>query len=45
MGKQSKHVRGTVAQPPQGGKLATYDHQENYEENLLPEAEELAKLK
>ena len=34
-----------VAQPNQGGRLATYEHQENYEDNLLPEAQELAKLK
>jgi uncharacterized membrane protein len=46
MGKQSKSVRSTVAQPtPTGGRLATFEHQENYEENLLPEAQELAKLK
>ena len=45
MGKQSKRVKGTVAQQAQGGGLATYDHQENHEENLLPEAEELARLK
>jgi uncharacterized membrane protein len=45
MGKKSTHVKGALAQQPQGGKLATYEHQENYEENLLPDAEELAKLK
>ncbi|NBB32097.1 hypothetical protein, partial [Cellulophaga sp. BC115SP] len=45
MGKQSKSVKGTVAQPNQEGKLAMYEHQENYEDNLLPEAQELAKLK
>lgn len=45
MGKQSKSVKGMVAQPNQGGRIAAYEHQENYEDNLLPEAQELAKLK
>lgn len=45
MGKKTTHVKGELAQPQPGGKLATYEHQENYEENLLPDADELAKLK
>lgn len=45
MGKKTTHVKGELAQPQQGGRLATYEHQENYEENLLPDAVELSKLK
>ena len=45
MGKKTRHVKGAVAQPQQGERVATYEHQENYEESILPDASELLKLK
>jgi len=43
MAKQNKTVKGAL--PNKSGNMVAFEHQESYDDSLLPDAAELAKLK